>query len=96
MAELSVLNIPFIAIPLPSAKDKHQFKNANFYKEYNCCWLIDQSSFEEKIEKLLNEIINDKRDYLIKKENLKKLNFQNTWEKVNQKILRVINENRTG
>ena len=96
LAELSVLNIPFIAIPLPSAKDKHQFKNANFYKEYNCCWLIDQSSFEEKIEKLLNEIINDKRDYLIKKENLKKLNFQNTWEKVNQKILRVINENRTG
>ena len=28
-----------------------------------------------------------------KKENLKKLNYQNTWINVNQKILNIINEN---
>jgi UDP-N-acetylglucosamine--N-acetylmuramyl-(pentapeptide) pyrophosphoryl-undecaprenol N-acetylglucosamine transferase len=32
-------------------------------------------------------------DYLKKKQNLEKLNYQNTWINVNQKILNIINEN---
>ena len=93
LAELSVLNIPFIAVPLPKSKDNHQFENANFYKNNDCCWIISQDYFEEKIEENLKEIIEKKTVYLKKKENLKKLNFQNTWINVNQKILNVINEN---
>ena len=42
---------------------------------------------------VLSEILEDKRDYLEKKENLKKLNYQNTWINVNQKILSNLNEN---
>ena len=93
LAELSVMNIPFIAVPLPTSKDNHQLENANFYKENDCCWVIEQTNFEKKIEHLLSEILTDKIDYLKKKENLKKLNFQNTWINVNQKILEIINEN---
>ena len=93
LAELSFLNIPFVAIPLPSSKDNHQYENANFYRNNNCCWIIEQNHFEEKIEELLNNILDDKREYLEKKENLKKLNKKNTWINVNQKILKIINEN---
>ena len=93
LAELSVINIPFIAVPLPSSKDNHQFENANFYKDNDCCWIIEQNSFEEKIEDFLEDILNNKNDYLKKRENLKKLNYQNTWINVNQKILKAINEN---
>ena len=93
LAELSVINTPFIAVPLPTSKDNHQLENANFYKENDCCWVIDQTNFEKKIEYLLSEILTDKIDYLKKKENLKKLNYQNTWINVNQKILEIINEN---
>ena len=93
LAELSVLNIPFIAVPLPTSRDNHQLENANFYKNNDCCWLVEQNSLEEKIENILKDILNDKRDYINKKENLKKLNYQNTWISVNQKILRIINEN---
>ena len=93
LAELSVINIPFIAVPLPTSKDNHQLENANFYKENDCCWVIEQTNFEKKIEYLLNEILIDKIEYLKKKENLKKLNYQNTWINVNQKILEIINEN---
>ena len=93
LAELSVINTPFIAVPLPTSKDNHQLENANFYKENDCCWVIDQTNFEKKIEHLLSEILTDKIDYLKKKENLKKLNYQNTWINVNQKILEIINEN---
>jgi len=93
LSELSVLNIPFVAVPLPTSKDNHQFENANFYKNNGCCWLVDQNFFEEKIEEILKEIFINKSDYLKKKENLKKLNYQNTWINVNQKILKSINEN---
>lgn len=93
LAELSVMNIPFIAVPLPTAMDNHQLENANFYKDKDCCWIVKQQVFEEKIEELLMRIIQNKTDLLDKKENLKKLNYQNTWINVNQKILNIINEN---
>ena len=93
LAELSFINIPFIAVPLPTSKDNHQFENANYYKNNDCCWIIEQASFEEKIEDFLKDILDNKSDYLKKKENLKKLNYQNTWINVNQKILKAINEN---
>ena len=93
LAELSIMNIPFIAVPLPTSKDNHQFENANFYRSNDCCWLIEQDQFEEKIEEILEEIFNNKSIYFKKKENLKKLNYQNTWINANQKILKAINEN---
>ena len=93
LAELSLMNVPFIAVPLPTSKDNHQFENANFYKNNDCCWLVEQHNFEEKIEETLNEVLDNKSDYLKKKENLKKLNYQNTWINVNQKIMKIINEN---
>ena len=87
------MNIPFIAVPLPTSKDNHQLENANYYKKKDCCWIIEQSSFKEKIEETLNDIIEEKKDYLKKKKNLRKLNYQNTWINVNQKILKSLNEN---
>tara|TARA_B100001989_G_scaffold73346_1_gene50143 strand:- start:382 stop:1155 length:774 start_codon:yes stop_codon:yes gene_type:complete len=93
LAELSIINTPFIAIPLPTSKDNHQFENANFYKKKNCCWIIEQHNFDEKIEDILRDLILEKSDYLKKKENLKKINYQNTWINVNQKILKTLNEN---
>jgi len=94
LAELSCLNIPFVAIPLPSSKDNHQYENAKYYKEHNCCWIIDQKNFNDKrFEKFLLELINKSQDYMTKKQNLLKLNYQNTWNNVNQKILKIINEN---
>ena len=43
----------------------------------------EQSVFEEKIEEFLENILEDKRDYLKKKESLKKLNYDNSWINVN-------------
>ena len=93
LAELSVLNTPFIAVPLPTSKDNHQFENANYYKNNDCCWVLEQSSFEDKIEQVLKDIIGNKSKYIKKKEKLKKMNHQNTWSNVNIKILEIINEN---
>ena len=56
--------------------------------------IIDQKNFDDqKFEKFLLELTNKSQDYMTKKNNLQKLNYQNTWNNVNQKILKIINEN---
>ena len=93
LAELSLYNIPFIAIPLPTSKDNHQYENAKYYKDKDCCWIIDQNDFDKKkFEELLIKIFVKKDEYLRKKNNLEKLNYQNTWKNVNQKLLEIFNE----
>ena len=94
LAEISLSRKPFIAIPLPSSKDNHQLENANYYKNKGCCWVVDQINFDIiKFEDLLLNILNNKNEILLKKNNLEKLNYQNTWNNVNQNLLNIINEN---
>ena len=94
LAEISLSRKPFIAIPLPSSKDNHQLENANYYKNKGCCWVVDQINFDKiKFEDLLLNILRNKNEILLKKNNLEKLNYQNTWNNVNQNLLNIINEN---
>ena len=94
MAEIASLKIPFIAIPLPTSKDNHQFQNAKYYENKNCCWIINQSNFDQlKFDDLLLDILKNSDDFIIKKNNLENLNYQNTWNNVNQNLLKIINEN---
>ena len=95
LAELVFLNLPFVAIPLPTSKDNHQFENAFFYHEIGCNWILNQDEINHTIitNKLVNIIVN-KDEYLIKKINMKNFSYQNTWNNINQKIISVINENR--
>ena len=93
LAELSLYNIPFIAIPLPTSKDNHQYENAKYYQDKDCCWIVDQNDFDkQKLEELLIKVSSKKDEYLRKKNNLEKLNYQNTWKNVNQKLLEIFNE----
>jgi UDP-N-acetylglucosamine--N-acetylmuramyl-(pentapeptide) pyrophosphoryl-undecaprenol N-acetylglucosamine transferase len=94
LAEISLSNKPFIAIPLPTSKDNHQLENANYYKNKGCCWVVDQINFNKiKFEDLLLNIMSNKKEIILKKNNLEKLNYQNTWNNVNQNLLNIINEN---
>ncbi len=94
LAELSIMNKPFLAVPLVSSKDNHQFENANFYKNLGCCWIMTQKDFNIiNLEKFLDHVIINKSEYNIKKDNLEKHNFQNSWNNINKKILETINEN---
>ena len=95
LAELVFLNLPCLAIPLPTSKDNHQFENAFFYNKVGCNWILNQNEINEGtiVNKLVN-IINNKEEYLVKKINMKNFSCQNTWNNINQKIISVINENR--
>ena len=94
LAELNFTETPYLAIPLPTAKDNHQFENAYFYNKLGFNWLLNQKEIDEKI--LLNKLINiidNKEEYLAKKKNMKDFNYENTWNNINLKIISVINEN---
>ena len=94
LSELSFLNIPFISIPLPSARDNHQFYNSEFYYKKNCCWLIKQKEFEfKKFSKMIFEIFNDYKNYNEKFNNLEEITKKNTWNNINNKIIEIIDEN---
>ena len=94
LAEIASFNIPFIAIPMPTSKDNHQLQNAKYYEKKNCCWIIDQTNFDQlKFDDLLIDILKNSDDFILKKNNLKNLNYQNTWNNVNQNLLKIINEN---
>ena len=81
-------------IPLPTAKDNHQFENALFYNQLGCNWILVQSKINEIDlgDKLIN-IIDNKDKYSDKKKQMKNFSYQNTWNNINLKIISTINEN---
>ena len=94
LSELVKLCIPFIGIPLPSAKDNHQYFNAKYYEEKNCCWLVNQANFEKlNLISLLKKIISSDAVYQDKYSNLKNISYQNKWDDINKKLIKLINEN---
>ena len=94
ISELGYLNIPFVAIPFPYAKDDHQYYNAKFYEKNKSCWLIMQKDFDESsFVNLVTKIFEDQNEYNSKKNNLIKLNKDNTWENNKSKLIELINEN---
>ena len=94
LSELTYLNIPYLAIPYPFAKDDHQFQNALFYKNKNCCWILKQDDLtDDTLENNLINIIQNKDDYLSKKNSMRNFSYKNTWNNTNEKLISVINEN---
>ena len=94
IAEFAFFNVPFIAIPFPFAKDDHQYFNAKFYESLDSCWVIRQEDFKVNIiSDLIIKLFNEKNEYFIKKDNLKKISKENTWNYINKKLMDIIHEN---
>jgi len=94
LSELTYLNIPYLAIPYPFAKDDHQLQNALFYKNKNCCWILKQDELtDDTLESNLMNIIQNKDDYLSKKNSMRNFSCKNTWNNTNKKLITTINEN---
>ena len=92
--ELCQINVPFIAIPFPYAIDNHQALNAKYYENLDACWVCKQSDFNlEKMTNLLKTIFENQTEYFKKKQNLNKISYQNTWNNINQKLIKLFNEN---
>ena len=93
LAELTQLNLPFIGIPFPFAKDNHQYYNGQNILNKNCCWLLDQKNIQmEKVVDLVQKIIRDDKEYNDKILNMKNISYKNSWNDVNKKLTILFNE----
>ena len=94
LAELVHFNVPFLAIPFPYSKDDHQLYNAKFYKDQNCCWLIEQKDiFKENLFEIISDIIVNQKDIQIKRKAMYEFSLNNTWENNNKLIIKTIYDN---
>ena len=83
-----------MAIPFPYSKDDHQLYNAKFYKDQNCCWLIEQKDiFKENLFEIISDIIVNQKDIQIKRKAMYEFSLNNTWENNNKLIVKTIYEN---
>ena len=80
LSELCAIQLPFIAIPLPSSLDNHQYFNAKFYADNDCGWLIKQdSNLENNLYNKLNYIFQNYDEEISKKvENFNKIMKKDT------------------
>ncbi len=73
LGELVNVKKPFISIPLPSAADQHQLKNAEFYKKKGCGLLVEEKDIKIKLfdliknlsqnKQLIKEMLSNQRQY---------------------------------
>ena len=91
--ELVFLEVPFIAIPFPFAKDDHQFFNAEYYVKKNLGWLIRESEIKQNfLYKFIMNLIKNKRLLIQKKKNMRKFQNNNDWKQNSDLIKNLINK----
>ncbi len=86
MAELVNLRIPFIAVPLPSSIDNHQFKNAKYFNEKNYCFLLEQKFLLSKLLNILQDTHQDRNKLYSFKQKMSKHSDKESLTKAKQII----------
>ena len=90
-AELTQTLTPFIAIPLPDSIDNHQYLNAKYYENKECCWIMEQKNFNSKnLFNLVTEIVKNKNKLENIRKNMKKICSKNVYNDIESKIKELI------
>ena len=90
-AELAHTATPFIAVPIQTSINNHQYLNAKYYEDKGYCWILDQNNFsEENLFNLIIEIMKDKKKLESKCENMKKDYTNNVYNVIETKIKEII------
>jgi len=90
-AELVQTQTPFIAVPLPHSMDNHQYLNAKYYSDRGCCWIIEQHDFSViNLFNLIVEIIKDRQKLKFARENMKKNDYRDVYNKIDKVIKEII------
>jgi UDP-N-acetylglucosamine--N-acetylmuramyl-(pentapeptide) pyrophosphoryl-undecaprenol N-acetylglucosamine transferase len=93
IAEIIAVGKPAVFIPLPSAAEDHQTKNAKALTEKGAGLLLKESEANNKIADMVTDLIlSDERKRKIK-ENLKKFKTSDATEKIIEQIIKLLNKN---
>ncbi len=91
LAELLNCNVPIISIPLKTAADNHQLKNARYFEEKGYGIVIEEDNIRD-LYSLIKAIHKDKD--ILNNIRLKQKNYSNkkVFEKIENYIVRLLNE----
>ncbi len=79
ISDLIIYKIPSILIPLPNAKDNHQFHNASLLQKHELAIILDQDEIEyKKAKNYIYEIYNIEKKVKYIKNNFNKISIRNT------------------
>lgn len=93
VSEIAIVNKPSILIPLPSAAEDHQTKNAISLVNHNAAVLVkDEDAMEKLGEEIIKLVLNEQRR-LKMKENLTGLEIENSADKIASVVLSLIKNN---
>ena len=92
LAELINAKIPFISIPLPTAADNHQLKNAIYYEKNQYSYLIEEKDLSNKLFKLIKLIHKDRAllKHMVNKQ--KQYSDKLVYKNIDREIIKIINE----
>ncbi len=92
LAELTNARIPFIAVPLPTSADNHQFKNALHYQNKTSSFLLEEKDLKHKLLSLIQSIHNNL--YLLDtiRDNQRQFSDKNVYNNIDDVLKKIINE----
>lgn len=89
-AELAAVAKPVIFIPLPTAAEDHQMKNARAFEEQNAALIIANHQIREKLRPLLKDLSSNPAKRKSLEENIRRLARTNATEKICDEVIRLI------
>mgnify|MGYP000951207670 FL=1 len=93
IGELLNLEVPAILIPLPTAAEDHQMKNALSLSKHNAAIVIPEDQIDALLKDKILTLINDENKLNDLKSNLRKLQVKDSAKKIAESIIKLINNN---
>jgi UDP-N-acetylglucosamine--N-acetylmuramyl-(pentapeptide) pyrophosphoryl-undecaprenol N-acetylglucosamine transferase len=92
ISELCAVGKPVIFIPLPSAAEDHQMKNANALEKLNAAMVIPDSEAQNRLGDALLKLAGDEDLRNTMKENISRLAITDAAERIIHEILKLIDD----
>jgi len=94
IAEIIAVNKPAIFIPLPSAAEDHQTKNAETLVKGHAAILVKENEADEKLLKTITDLLEMKSSRLILAQNLKRFEKPDATERIVDEAIILINNKK--
>ncbi len=91
IAEIVAVNKPAIFIPLPSAAEDHQTKNAMALVKGHAAILVKENEAKEKLVPAINEMLETESNRLVIVQNLKRFKHPDATENIVNEIIKMMN-----
>ena len=86
LAELTNVRIPFIAIPLPTSADNHQFINAKYFEKKGIVFIREEKFISDNLNKILIDLYHDEKKLQSIKDKMTEHSDKNIFMKIEKLI----------